>query len=348
MDAAILRAVDASANRALEGLRVVEDFLRFVLDDKFLTREAKELRHELAQVVAQLPTGELHAARETEADVGRAISTPSEARRDSAVNVCRASFQRTQQALRSLEEFAKLFDGVLAGQFETLRYRAYTLEKASSVTEESCRRLAAARVCILVDAGPSSVVFAERVAQLVAAGADIVQLRDKCADDRTLVERAKILVEQSRSGATISIINDRPDIAFIADADGVHIGQDDLPVKAARELMGPDRLIGVSTHSLAQARAAVVEGANYIGVGPTFPSTTKDFCHFPGLPLLRDVSLEITLPMFAIGGINAQNVRDVVARGIHRVAVGAAVTSSEHAGDAVRALRQQLGAANRD
>jgi thiamine-phosphate pyrophosphorylase len=123
-------------------------------------------------------------------------------------------------------------------------------------------------------------------------------------------------------------MNDRPDIAVLSRADGVHVGQEELTVQDARQIVGPERLIGVSTHTIEQARHAVLDGASYIGCGPTFPSNTKQFDHFPGLDFLRQVAAEISLPAFAIGGITVENMIEVQRAGLHRVAVGAAITSA--------------------
>jgi thiamine-phosphate pyrophosphorylase len=125
------------------------------------------------------------------------------------------------------------------------------------------------------------------------------------------------------------VMNDRADLAALSDADGVHVGQDELSVNDARTIVGPKALIGVSTHSIEQARQAVIDGANYIGVGPTFPSSTKSFDTFAGLDLLRSVAAEISLPAFAIGGITRENLPQVQAAGINRVAVTGAVIGAK-------------------
>ena len=131
-------------------------------------------------------------------------------------------------------------------------------------------------------------------------------------------------------------------MALLSQADGIHVGQDELTVKDVRAIVGPDLLVGVSTHSLEQARAAVLDGADYIGVGPTFPSRTKEFKHFPGLELLRQVSGEIRLPAFAVGGITAANAAQVRACGITRIAVSGAVTAEANLPAAVAELRRLL------
>ena len=140
----------------------------------------------------------------------------------------------------------------------------------------------------------------------------------------------------------IFILNDRPDLAVLARADGVHVGQEELSVHDVRQIVGPTMLIGVSTHTIEQARQAVLDGANYLGCGPTFPSGTKHFDHFPGLDFLRQVAAEISLPAFAIGGITRENLPQVLATGFTRVAVGGAIASSAHPVDDIRHFLKQL------
>lgn len=349
-DLGAIRVLDASLNRASEGLRVVEDYVRFVLDDRHLTEQFKRLRHDLAAAGSTLPLSERHAARETQADVGTTVSTPSEGTRGDAWEVCIASLERVKQSLRSLEEFSKVAKPRAAGEFERLRYRLYTLEGALGRTIDAVARLADARLYVLIDGRGSETEFVLLVKELIAAGVDVIQLRDKGLSDRELLSRARLLVSICRStthtyGATymlppLVIINDRPDIAALADADGVHLGQDELSLKDARVILGPRKLIGVSTHSVEQARAAVLDGANYLGVGPTFPSRTKSFESFPGLAFVRQVASEIRLPAFAIGGINVENVGEVIAAGVPRVAVASAVTGAAKPQAAAEALRE--------
>jgi thiamine-phosphate pyrophosphorylase len=188
----------------------------------------------------------------------------------------------------------------------------------------------------------------------------MIQLRDKRLDDRELLGRARQLVALAHdcdhtrpqfpaprgadphSPFPLAIINDRVDIAAAADADGVHVGQEDLPTNEVRTIVGTRMLIGVSTHNIEQARAAVLDGANYLGAGPTFPSPTKSFEAFAGLDYLSAVSAEIRLPTFAIGGITAKNLPDVLASGITRVAVGSAITSADEPASAARELLSML------
>jgi thiamine-phosphate pyrophosphorylase len=339
---AALRIIDAAANRAREGLRVVEDYLRFVLDDRHLTELCKQLRHDLTGSLEKVPMEHRLVSRDTQADVGTTLTTSGEQTRADIRDVLRANFARLQESLRSLEEFGKLLDESLAASFKQMRYRTYTLQRAADITQRSLERLAAVRLYVLVDGRSTTEEFDRLVRSLIAAGVDAIQLRDKKLDDRALLDRARCLREATQNTPSLFIMNDRADLAVLARADGVHVGQEELSIKDARTIVGPEMLIGVSTHSIEQARQAVLDGASYMGVGPTFPSGTKSFTQFPGLDVLRQVAAEIRLPAFAIGGIEQKNVDDVLATGVRRIAVSGAVLGAVDPAEAARQLQSRL------
>ncbi len=339
---AVLRVIDAAANRGREGLRVIEDYVRFALDDRHLTERLKELRHGMTTALKRVPGSSRLAARETQADVGTFVTTETESIRHDARSVLGANFGRWQEALRSLEEFGKLFDPEMAAEFEQIRYQSYTLHRAIENTRSSLQRLEQASLYVLIDGAESLEAFESMVEDLIVAGVDLLQLRDKRLGDRELLGRARRLRELTEEGSTRFVMNDRADLAILARADGVHVGQEELSVKEVRSLVGPEMMIGVSTHSIEQARAAVLDGADYIGVGPTFESETKSFDHYPGVPLLREVAAEIRLPAFAIGGITLENVEEVRGAGFGRVAVSSAVTGVENATEAAVRMKAAL------
>jgi thiamine-phosphate pyrophosphorylase len=337
-DVPTLRILDAAANRAAEGLRVVEDFCRFALDDCHLTVLVKELRHDLTETLTALPREDRHAMRDTQTDVGTSITTPSEELRTDAADVCVASCERVKQSLRSLEEFSKTLAPEVSGRLEALRYRWYTVEKAiTSRLRLSDSLVEQAKLCVLIDGSFSE----SKVRALIESDVGMIQLRDKNLSDRELLSVATRVRDICHNPTVeaegcLLIINDRPDIAAAVDADGVHLGQDDLPVKAARQILGPRKIIGVSTHNIEQARQAVLDGADYIGVGPTFQSTTKSFETFPGMTLLKQVAEEISLPAFAIGGITLEKMDEVLATGIKRVAVSGAIAKADEPGEVAK------------
>jgi thiamine-phosphate pyrophosphorylase len=337
-----MRTLDAAANRAGEGLRVVEDFVRFALDDRHLTQHCKSLRHDLAVAVAKIPVDQRLACRDTPGDVGTEVTTTGEQTRHCGADVAVASLKRSQQALRSLEEFGKVIDPALAASFEQIRYRTYTLERAIHATHANRERFADTRLYVLVDGRGSDEELASLIESIIAAGADAIQLRDKTLTDRVLLRRARVARQATSQTGALLIINDRPDLAALSRADGVHIGQDDLSVKDARTVVGPSALVGVSTHTIEQARAAVLDGADYLGCGPTFATPTKKFEQLAGPELLAQVAAEIRLPAFAIGGINMSNLAQVMAAGFSKVAASSAVTAADDPAAAAGQLRKHL------
>jgi thiamine-phosphate pyrophosphorylase len=345
----VYRILDASANRAGEGLRTMEEIARFVLDDSALTAEFKSQRHGLAGALKSISRVSLLRARNTGEDVGTGITGTGEYLRANLADVVAAAATRTQQSFRVLEEYTKTIDSSISAELEQVRYRCYTASAALElrvVTHSENCRLHSSCLYVLMSCGSSHDNFQAKVEELLAGEADVIQLRDRSADDRTLISRARAGTEIARRLGKVFIINDRADLALAADTDGVHVGQEELPVADARRIVG-ERLVGVSTHSIQQARDAVKDGADYIGCGPVFSSKTKCFTEFVGTEFLAEVVKEIKIPTFAIGGIDLSNVDQVVASGMHRIAVTGAIRDSEDPVEVAKQLKLILrGAAN--
>lgn len=184
--------------------------------------------------------------------------------------------------------------------------------------------------------------LAELAASAIRGGADVIQLRDKNASSAQLIEEGKRLLPVTRAAGIPLIINDRPDVVEAVGADGVHLGQDDGSIEEARRLLGPKRLIGKSTHSLEQAIAADIEGADYIGLGPIFPTPTKPESPSVGTALIREVMQCVEIPIVCIGGMNPTTLRPVLWAGATCVAVVRAVCGAEDPERAARELKQTL------
>jgi thiamine-phosphate pyrophosphorylase len=337
-----LRIIDAAANRAREGLRVLEDYARFTLDEAHLTGRLKACRHALREALSSLPSPSLLRSRDTQADVGTSITTQAETVRKSPAEVAQAACKRVQEALRSLEEFGKLWSAAAAGDLERLRYEMYTIEKALLITDLNRRELAGRRLYFLVSESLCHHGYGPAVRGALAGGVGIVQVREKGRHERRLIEIGRRVRGWTREAGALFIMNDRADLAVATDADGVHLGQDDLPVKEARAIVGPNRLVGVSTHTIEQARQAVLDGADYLGVGPVFSSATKSFETLAGLDFVRQVAAEIGLPWFAIGGIGPENIDAVLEAGAQRIAVGHAISAVNDSESAARILSERL------
>jgi thiamine-phosphate pyrophosphorylase len=336
------RILDAAGNRTREGLRVIEDYVRFGLNDGHLSRIFKEHRHELAAILGELPASSLLTSRDTLHDVGVTISTPSEYLRTSSMDVVSAAFKRVQEALRTLEEYTKIIEPKLSPRLEQLRYQLYTTEKVVLRTEAAGRRLENQQLYLLVTSTECRNGFEATVKAALDAGVRIIQSREKLLTDREWLDRARSLRKWTSAAGALLIINDRPDIAILSDADGVHVGQEEFTVHDVRKILGPVRLIGVSTHTIEQARQAALDGADYLGVGPTFPSATKSFSEFSGLKFIHEVSTESRLPWFAIGGIEATNIAEVMNAGASRIAVSGSVCRSPTPNAAANSLIIQL------
>lgn len=396
-----MRIMDASANRAREAMRVMEDAARFLLDDAELAGELKAMRHALREALTQLPGAGLSGGRDTPGDVGVAIEGAGEYQRRDVRDVVIAAGKRLSEALRSLEEYSKTLapaqaadDGSAASadsppsdppdspdprrksaddaepssaawgvlkhnaprQFEALRYRGYEVERRLHLAMPG-DRAAAWRVCVLVSEAlcpqgdwrrivnavcQTADAVQQRTTNFRGRGAICVQLREKHLDDRELLQRAKWTVETCHAAGVDVILNDRPDLARLAGADGVHLGQTDLPATQVRRLLGSSMLIGVSTSQLAEAQQALRDGADYCGVGPMFPTTTKHKPLLAGPAYLREFAQWGRLPGLAIGGVNPDNARELKAAGATGVAVSACVCSADNPATVVQRLYELM------
>jgi thiamine-phosphate pyrophosphorylase len=323
------RVLDANLNRAREAMRVLDDYFRFALNDAFSTQTLKELRHRLAEASHHLPKDTLRTSRDTNHDVGTTITTGSEYSRHSLLQLAEVNFKRLQESLRSLEEFGKLISTTFAGQIEQIRYSAYELERCVLQIQFNQNRLDGSQLYLLVTRANCRLAMDWTIQEAVAGGVSIVQLREKNMADRELIDLARNVRRWTEKAGAFFIINDRPDIARLVGADGVHLGQDDLEIHEARKIVGSRAIIGQSTHNLVQLREAIASGADYVGVGPTFKSTTKQFETFSGLQFVQDALSCTSLPAFAIGGINLETIDSVCNVGATRVAISAAIADSD-------------------
>lgn len=354
---AIERILDACLNRGREGLRVLEDYARFVLNCEHSSRMLKEIRHELTEAEQLLFRGAPHrrgrtllSARDTMQDVGTKITLNHEETRESLRDLVTANCRRVQESLRSLEEFGKLVSPAFAAMVKQLRYRSYSLEQHLSLSATSttvpqvtrASRLEKARVYVLITEAMCRLPWQVVVEQALVGGADILQLREKTLNDRELLSRCRWMRDACEAHGAIFIVNDRPELAILSGAHGTHVGQSEIPVTDVRRLPGAEQLVGVSTHAPQQLLQAFQEGADYVGVGPVFPSGTKTFQQFPGLDYVRQAAELATGPWFPIGGITLAGIPELCQAGARRVAVTAAVTGAADPRRAVEDLQQSL------
>lgn len=339
----VLRILDANANRAREALRVMEEAARFVLNDATLTQQLKSLRHDVTATLSVVDG--LEANRDTPGDVGTKTSSGPTRNRTSVANVGIAAGKRLSEALRALEEYGKTLGNhatALAGQVERLRYRGYDLEQQLNRALGSGRSQQW-RLCVLLSESLCTHHnWSQVLDSVIDAQADCIQVREKQMDDGPLLRRTREVVRRCRPHGLSVIVNNRPDVALLAGADGVHLGQTDLPCDEARKLVGRQLCIGVSTANLDQAKRALRDGADYCGVGPMFPTTTKHKDKIVGPAYLREFLAWDRLPHLAIAGITPENVPHLTQNGVRGVAVSGAVCSAKDPSATVRLIRGQL------
>ena len=342
VEQSVWRILDVNSNRAAEGLRTLEDVARLVREDAVAAAWIKALRHDLAESVSKLNRTERLGARSTEHDAGTQLTSDRERERVDWRSIVTAACERVLQSLRCLEEFAKLVDPNVGEDFKALRYRAYDQLAQLELRWSRSASLSDARLYLLVDCTQSVDAFAESIKQFAEAGVDLFQLRDKTCDGGKLVAYARAAMAALDGTQAKLIINDRVDIALACGAAGVHLGQEDMSLADARRIAGRDMWIGISTHSIEQAVAAELAGADYIGCGPTFPSSTKSFAEFPGLNFLSAVRTQISIPAFAIGGIDSSNLASVINSGVRRVALSSAIHRSEQPFEEAATIKKRL------
>jgi len=310
----IFRIIDANLNRATEGLRVVEEICRFIIEDAKLTLEAKQLRGRLSKIIKH----EL-ASRDATGDVGREPYTKNEQSRAGLENIFKANIKRAEEAVRCLEEFSKLLNASYGKAFKAIRFEIYELEKKLTPRLAKTLKLDF-DLYVVTDETKDPLPTARRA---IAGGVRIIQYRDKQADKKAYLKTAKQLAALTRKSGTVLILNDHWALVRAAGADGVNIGQEDLKKTSfaeVRKRVGADAIIGVSVGNLAQALRAQKLGADYAGVGPIFSTPLKKADKIVGLAQLKRIVRKLKIPVVAIGGIDAANVKKVLSTGCSRIA----------------------------
>ncbi len=326
--------IDANLNRSSEGLRVLEDVARFLLNDAQLSQRLRTLRHDLARETQLLNVG-LLSHRDSEHDVGRLHSKGKDPAEEATsvrglVGLVTANAKRVEESLRAMEEVAKLpeMNSMLnTASFEQTRFALYTLER--DLISRISRRDKTDRIAglyVILDrqflAGRDALEIA---GQIIEGGASVIQLRDKQSKKGELLPVAQELKELCSQAGVLFIINDHLDLALAVDSDGLHIGQEDLPVSVVRRELAIDKTVGCSVTTVPQATRAQNEGADYIAVGSMFPTTTKNEAVVVGVDMLKELKRVVSVPLVAIGGINRINIGEVVNAGADAVAVVSAV-----------------------
>ena len=345
-----LRIIDANCNRIGEGLRFLEDIARFVLNDAVLSRQLKTTRHSIIKDVSKLGI-KLISERNSESDVG--ANSKSDNQQQELASLITANAKRVEEGLRVIEELAKLpeISPILdSSRFQKVRFELYTLEQ--SLLSQILRQQKMAQLkglYVILDTqvlGNKDIIDA--ATRTIRGDAKILQLRDKHQEKVSLLAIARKIKELCAKSNTLFIINDHLDIALAVDADGLHVGQEDLPLSIARRELPIDKIIGCSTKTLEQARKAAAEGADYIAVGSIFPTPSKKEAIVVGIERLRQIKQEVSIPVVAIGGINKNNVGEVMSAGAVAAAIISAVLNQKDIEEATRQMVKEIEQKTKD
>ncbi len=343
----IYRIIDANINRISEGLRVLEDLARFHYDAPEITEEIKNIRHQVRKNVNHL-YHDFISQRDSSNDIGLTISQKNDL--DNKQNfkaLIMGNYKRIQEGLRVVEESLKVAGHYkLSKSYEQCRYDIYTIEKKymslfDKYSKKDC--LNTDLYCLTAEEYSNGKSNIEVVKEMIGAGIKIIQYREKEKKMLYKYEECKKIRALTKEAGVTFIVNDDIDIALLVKADGVHIGQEDLPIEQVRDLVGEEMIIGLSTHSPEQAQEAIKRGADYIGVGPIYRTyTKKDVCEPVGLEYLEYVVKNIDIPFVAIGGVKEHNVDEVAKRGAKCIAMVTEIVGAEDIGQKISDIRGKI------
>lgn len=336
----IYRILDANLDRAREAVRTIEEWCRFGLEDLELCDRCKQMRQELAQWHRE----EFRRARNTPDDPATGLSHANEVNRPDVQSVLRANMGRLQEALRVLEEYGKVIDRDFGEAMKQMRYQVYTLEsqllayenakqEINNIGELRRQKLRSAKLYLVTMPVDNIVSVVESALQ---GGVQIVQYRQKEGEDGTRLAIAQQLCDICHQYEALFLVNDRVDIAIAVGADGIHVGQTDLPVSTVRQILnanGGDAsayIIGQSTTNPQELDIALNNQVDYVGVGPVHATPTKPNKAASGYEYVKYAAANIDIPWFAIGGIDEHNLGEAIAAGAERVAVVRALMKAEH------------------
>ncbi len=316
------RIIDVNLNRLTEGLRVIEDIVRFNFEDRETLNTIRNLKQKIWQNMGEMRKKVIWS-RKSEQDIGRSAKFDN-IKRTNLVDVLTANFKRSQESARVLEEVFKLKDDQIAGLFKNIRFTLYDVEK------ELVKKIKPAfdlRLYVIIDiASVGRKHLAEITTACISGGATTIQLREPkhILSRQWLLDAIKIKKAISNQKVKL-IINDRIDIAQAADADGVHLGEYDMPLTYARKILGNEKIIGITAQNSIQTKNAENYGADYVGVGAIFPTITKLDAPLIGITTLNTIVKGAKIPVVAIGGITTQNVKQLLKLGVSGIAVASSV-----------------------
>lgn len=328
----MLRIIDVNINRLDESLKLIEDVIRFQLEQRQLLTQIRKIRNDFLYLKKALPLTQTIGARRSHKDLGRKHKFDSDTKKDQT-GLILSAFSRAKESSRTIEEALKAVIPRLSSSTKKIRFQIYDLEKETMVNH--MKRFDPSLHAIIDEKYMHKHDLERTVKTMVNNGVTMIQLRVKTMKDREFLRTARKVRKAIHSQRVKFIINNRVDITLACAADGVHVGQTDMPLKAVRQILGDMYIIGASAHTLKQAIRAEAQNADYLGVGAVFPTRTKHDARVCGLPILKSISRHVKIPVIAIGGITGANYQTALRAG----AAGIAVASFLYEGNLRHNLR---------
>ena len=324
-DLRIYQIIDANLDRAREGLRVLEDWARFGLGENDCVKRIKNFR----QILGKNHLEFYKQSRNFIKDNCKGLTHKEQIKRNTPEQIISSNAGRVQEALRVIEEFSRQHNHELSKIASEIRYEIYTLEiellsfnkrkKFEEILKEN-------DLYFITDQKEN---LFEILEEILIAGVRIIQLRFKSGTDKDHLREAIKIKNLCKRYNSLFIVNDRVDIAIASNADGVHLGQDDLDLKTARKLLGYSKIIGISANNEIDISNAIKEGCDYIGIGPVFETTTKKNKKPIGIEKIKTLTKDLNIPWFAIGGIKSNNISYLKRNGFKKVALVSQLMNSE-------------------
>ena len=325
-DLRISQIIDANLDRSREGLRVLEDWARYGLGRVDIVKKLKNFR----QILGAHHLNIYKNARNHTKDNCNGLDHPEQFKRIYVENIISSNASRIQEALRVLEEFSRNNNYELSKTASMIRYEIYNLE--IELMNAKCNQnlneiLLENNLYLITNEKPNLIGDIEN---LLIGGVKIIQHRFKNSNDSNNLEEAKIIKKLCKSKGAAFIVNDRVDIALACDADGVHLGQNDLDIISARKILGFSKIIGISANNEQDIKNALDQGCDYLGVGPVFETNTKKTKKPLGIEKIKKLTKDLTVPWYAIGGIKNENIPILKSNGINKVAIISEIMNDEN------------------
>ena len=304
IDIRISQIIDANLDRAREGLRVMEDWARFGLSRKDLVIKIKDFR----QILGKNHLNFYKESRNYIDDKCRGIAHSAQKERKTPESLISSNSARVQEALRVIEEFSRNHNLELSKIASEMRYEIYNLEIELLDANNLKRFESIINQNNLYALSNSKVKLLEVLEAILLGGVRIIQHRFTEGSDKEHLKEAIEIKKLCKKYNSLFIVNDRIDIALASNADGIHLGQSDLDIKTARKLLGGSKIIGISANNQIDINNAIKNDCNYLGIGPVFKTETKKNKEPLGIEKIKDLTRGLTIPWFAIGGINTENI----------------------------------------